>query len=76
MVVVVLDAALGWARPNLMPVHFLLVSMCYEYVQRFAFGSFPKQRWTLLPNKQLLTVDAYVPISPFPYIPTGRNSEL
>jgi hypothetical protein len=35
-----------------------------------------EEGWTLLPNKQVLTVDAYVPISPFPYIPTGTNSEL
>jgi len=35
-----------------------------------------EEGWTLLPNKQVLTVDAYVPISPFPYEPTGTNSEL
>jgi hypothetical protein len=35
-----------------------------------------EEGWTLLPNKHVLTVDAYVPISPFPYIPTGTNSEF
>jgi hypothetical protein len=35
-----------------------------------------EEGWTLLPNKQVLTVDAYVPIPPFPYEPTGMNSEL
>ena len=35
-----------------------------------------EEGWTLLPNKKVLTVDAYVPISPFPYIPTGTNSEF
>jgi hypothetical protein len=35
-----------------------------------------EEGWTLLPNQQVLTVDAYVPISPFPYIPTGTNSEI
>lgn len=35
-----------------------------------------EEGWTLLPNGKVLTVDAYVPITPFPYIPTGTNSEL
>jgi len=35
-----------------------------------------EEGWTLLPNGNVLTVDAYVPISPFPYIPTGKNFEL
>lgn len=35
-----------------------------------------EEGWTLLPNDEVLTVDAYVPIKPFPYIPTGTNSEL
>lgn len=35
-----------------------------------------EEGWTLLPNGKVLTVDAYVPIAPFPYIPTGTNSEL
>jgi hypothetical protein len=35
-----------------------------------------EEGWTLLPSGDVLTVDAYVPISPFPYIPTGTNSEL
>ncbi len=35
-----------------------------------------EEGWTLLPNGKVLTVDAYVPIAPFPYIPTGTNYEL
>jgi len=35
-----------------------------------------EEGWTLLPNRKVLTVDAYVPIPPFPYIPNGTNSEL
>ena len=35
-----------------------------------------EEGWTLLPNGKVLAVDAYVPIAPFPYIPTGRNYEL
>lgn len=35
-----------------------------------------EEGWTLLPNNELLTVDAYVPIPPFPYLPNGTNSEL
>ena len=35
-----------------------------------------EEGWTLLPNGKVLAVDAYVPISPFPYEPTGKNSEL
>jgi hypothetical protein len=34
-----------------------------------------EEGWTLLPNGEVLTVDAYVPIN-IPYIPTGTNSEL
>jgi hypothetical protein len=34
-----------------------------------------EEGWTLLPNGEVLTVDAYVPLN-FPYIPTGTNSEL
>jgi hypothetical protein len=34
-----------------------------------------EEGWTLLPNKQVLTVDAYVPIG-IPYEPTGTNSEV
>lgn len=34
-----------------------------------------EEGWTLLPNDEVLTVDAYVPIPPFPYIPNGTNSE-
>ncbi len=37
-----------------------------------------EEGWNLLPDGEVLTVDAYVPIAPyFPsYIPTGKNSEL
>ena len=35
-----------------------------------------EEGWNLLPNGEVLTVDAYVPIPPFPYIPTGTNSEV
>ena len=35
-----------------------------------------EEGWTLLPSGQVLAVDAYAPIPPFPYIPTGTNSEL
>ena len=35
-----------------------------------------EEGWTLLPNGLVLDVDAYVPIAPFPYIPTGVNYEL
>ncbi len=35
-----------------------------------------EEGWTLLPNGKVLTVDAYVPIPPFTYIPNGTNSEL
>jgi len=34
-----------------------------------------EEGWTLLPNKKVLTVDAYVPVG-IPYIPDGTNSEL
>jgi hypothetical protein len=40
------------------------------------FDPHDEEGWTLLPNGKVLAVDAYVPISPFPYIPTGKNSEL
>ncbi len=35
-----------------------------------------EEGWNLLPNGLVLTVDAYVPLGGFPYIPTGTNSEL
>jgi hypothetical protein len=34
-----------------------------------------EEGWTLLPNRKVLTVDAYVPIG-IPYIPAGTNSEI
>jgi hypothetical protein len=39
------------------------------------FDTNNEEGWTLLPNRQVLTVDAYVPIN-IPYIPTGTNSEI
>jgi hypothetical protein len=35
-----------------------------------------EEGWTLLPSGDVLTVDAYVPLPPFPYLPKGKNSEL
>jgi hypothetical protein len=35
-----------------------------------------EEGWNLLPNGQVLTVDAYVPIPPFPWEPRGKNSEI
>ncbi len=35
-----------------------------------------EEGWNLLPNGEVLTVDAYVPSSTFPYMPAGTNSEL
>lgn len=35
-----------------------------------------EEGWTLLPNADVLAVDAYVPLGGFPYIPSGTNSEL
>jgi len=34
-----------------------------------------EEGWTLLPNRRVLTVDAYVPVG-IPYIPDGTNSEI
>jgi hypothetical protein len=34
-----------------------------------------EEGWTLLPNGQVLTVDAYVPVG-IPFLPTGTNSEV
>ncbi|MGH8118195.1 MAG: hypothetical protein ACREP0_04585 [Rhodanobacteraceae bacterium] len=35
-----------------------------------------EEGWTLLRSGEVLAVDAYVPIPPFPYMPNGTNSEL
>jgi hypothetical protein len=35
-----------------------------------------EEGWVLLPNGKVVSVDAYVPIRPFPYIPDGKNFEL
>lgn len=35
-----------------------------------------EEGWNLLPNGEVLVVDAYVPLLNFPYIPNGTNSEL
>jgi hypothetical protein len=40
------------------------------------FDSNNEEGWTLLPNGKVLTVDAYVPLPPTQYNPTGMNSEL
>ena len=40
------------------------------------FDTNNEEGWTLLPNGKVLTVDAYVPIPPTTYDPTGMNSEL
>jgi hypothetical protein len=39
------------------------------------FDDNDEEGWNLLPNGEVLTVDAYVPFN-FTYIPTGTNSEL
>jgi hypothetical protein len=39
------------------------------------FDDNDEEGWTLLPNGEVLAVDAYVNFN-FPYIPTGTNSEL
>ncbi len=39
------------------------------------FDDNDEEGWNLLPNGEVLAVDAYVPFN-FPYIPTGTNSEL
>jgi hypothetical protein len=39
------------------------------------FDDNDEEGWNLLPNGEVLTVDAYVTFN-FPYIPTGTNSEL
>jgi hypothetical protein len=35
-----------------------------------------EEGWNLLPDGEVLAVDAYVPLGGFPYMPTGTNSEL
>lgn len=35
-----------------------------------------EEGWVLMPNGKVVAVDAYVPISPFPYIPNGMNFEI
>jgi hypothetical protein len=40
------------------------------------FDSNNEEGWTLLPDGKVLTVDAYVPIPPTQYDPTGTKSEL
>ena len=40
------------------------------------FDNNDEEGWTLLPSGKVLTVDAYVPIPPTVYDPTGMNSEL
>ena len=43
---------------------------------RHKYDTNNEEGWTLLPSGKVLTVDAYVPIAPFPYIPDGTNTEL
>jgi hypothetical protein len=40
------------------------------------FDTNNEEGWTLLPNGKVLTVDAYVPVPPTQYDPTGMHSEL
>ena len=40
------------------------------------FDDNDEEGWTLLPNGEVLTVDAYVPIALPTYLPDGTNSEL
>jgi hypothetical protein len=35
-----------------------------------------EEGWNLLPDGEVLAVDAYVPLAGFPYMPAGTNSEL
>jgi hypothetical protein len=51
-------------------------SLTWTQTGRHKFDPNDEEGWTLLPNGKVLTVDGYVPISPFPYEPTGTNSEL
>jgi hypothetical protein len=51
-------------------------SLTWKPTGRGKYDPNDEEGWTLLPNGNVLTVDAYVPISPFPYIPTGKNFEL
>lgn len=40
------------------------------------FDTNNEEGWTLLPNRKVLTVDAYVPIPPVAYRPKGTRSEI
>ncbi len=51
-------------------------AMTWTPTGKHKFDPNDEEGWNLLPNGKVLAVDAYVPIPPFPYIPTGRNYEL
>ncbi|MGZ4788813.1 MAG: hypothetical protein ACXVZX_09860, partial [Terriglobales bacterium] len=53
-----------------------LRNMTWTHVDKGKFDPNDEEGWTLLPNGKVLTVDAYVPIAPFPFMPEGKNSEL
>jgi hypothetical protein len=50
-------------------------TMTWSPTGRGKFDVNDEEGWTLLPNGQVLTVDAYVPVG-IPYIPDGTNSEV
>src|ERR1700758_5678023 len=52
------------------------VSLTWTPTGAGKFDPNDEEGWILLPNQKVLDVDAYVPIPPFPYIPTGKNYEL
>ncbi len=51
-------------------------TMTWTMVDKGKFDPNNEEGWNLLPNGKVLTVDAYVPIPPFPFMPEGTNSEL
>ena len=51
-------------------------SMTWTPTGKNKFDPNDEEGWTLLPSGEVLTVDAYVPIAPFPYEPKGTNSEI
>lgn len=52
------------------------VTLTWTPTSTHKFDSNNEEGWTLLPNGKVLTVDAYVPIPPTTYDPTGTNSEV
>lgn len=51
-------------------------TLAWTPIGKGQFDTNNEQGYTLLPNNKVLTVDAYVPIPPFPYEPYGMNSEI